>query len=120
MKLRAIFMGRGAGDRFLTRAAGEGDRAPGPAAGRPEDRLRRWRGRMPAVALVPAPSTMLRMVPLPRRPRRGRNRVRAVFARLAPGCVMNQAVQVAILGLALGGVYALMASGLTLIFGVMG
>jgi branched-chain amino acid transport system permease protein len=33
---------------------------------------------------------------------------------------MTQSIQVAILGLALGGVYALMASGLTLIFGVMG
>lgn len=32
---------------------------------------------------------------------------------------MTQIIQVAILGLALGGVYALMASGLTLIFGVM-
>jgi branched-chain amino acid transport system permease protein len=33
---------------------------------------------------------------------------------------VTQAVQIAILGLVLGGVYALMASGLTLIFGVMG
>jgi branched-chain amino acid transport system permease protein len=33
---------------------------------------------------------------------------------------MTQSIQVAILGLALGGAYALMASGLTLIFGVMG
>jgi branched-chain amino acid transport system permease protein len=33
---------------------------------------------------------------------------------------MIQAVQIVILGLTLGGVYALMASGLTLIFGVMG
>jgi branched-chain amino acid transport system permease protein len=33
---------------------------------------------------------------------------------------MTQAVQIAILGLTLGGVYALMASGLTLVFGVMG
>jgi branched-chain amino acid transport system permease protein len=34
--------------------------------------------------------------------------------------VIVQSIQIAILGLALGGVYALMASGLTLIFGVMG
>jgi branched-chain amino acid transport system permease protein len=33
---------------------------------------------------------------------------------------MNHAIQLVILGLTLGGVYALMASGLTLIFGVMG
>ena len=33
---------------------------------------------------------------------------------------MNQSIQLVILGLTLGGVYALMASGLTLIFGVMG
>ncbi|MGH6942785.1 MAG: branched-chain amino acid ABC transporter permease, partial [Geminicoccaceae bacterium] len=33
---------------------------------------------------------------------------------------MTQLVQILVLGLALGGVYALMASGLTLIFGVMG
>jgi branched-chain amino acid transport system permease protein len=33
---------------------------------------------------------------------------------------MTQGVQILLLGLALGGVYALMASGLTLIFGVMG
>jgi len=33
---------------------------------------------------------------------------------------MTQSLQIAILGLALGGVFALMASGLTLIFGVMG
>ena len=33
---------------------------------------------------------------------------------------MTHAVQILLLGLALGGVYALMASGLTLIFGVMG
>jgi hypothetical protein len=46
---------------FLTRVAGEGDRR------------RRWRGRMADAALVAAPSTMLRMVPLPRRERRGRN-----------------------------------------------
>ena len=33
---------------------------------------------------------------------------------------MRQSIQIVILGLTLGGVYALMASGLTLIFGVMG
>ena len=33
---------------------------------------------------------------------------------------MKQIIQLVILGLTLGGVYALMASGLTLIFGVMG
>ena len=33
---------------------------------------------------------------------------------------MTQLIQILLLGLALGGVYALMASGLTLIFGVMG
>ena len=33
---------------------------------------------------------------------------------------MTHAVQILLLGLAFGGVYALMASGLTLIFGVMG
>lgn len=33
---------------------------------------------------------------------------------------MNQSIQIMILGLTLGGVFALMASGLTLIFGVMG
>ena len=33
---------------------------------------------------------------------------------------MNQSIQLVILGLTLGGVYALMAAGLTLIFGVMG
>ena len=33
---------------------------------------------------------------------------------------MTHAIQILLLGLALGGVYALMASGLTLIFGVMG
>ena len=33
---------------------------------------------------------------------------------------MTHPIQILVLGLALGGVYALMASGLTLIFGVMG
>ena len=33
---------------------------------------------------------------------------------------MRESIQLVILGLTLGGVYALMASGLTLIFGVMG
>jgi len=44
---------------FLPPRAGEGDRR------------RRWRGRILDSALVVAPSTMLRMVPLPRE--RGRN-----------------------------------------------
>ena len=33
---------------------------------------------------------------------------------------MTYSIQILVLGLVLGGVYALMASGLTLIFGVMG
>jgi hypothetical protein len=71
--------------RLLTRAAGEGDRPTGPAFGRPDDRLRRWRGQgrarsrgqgrrpsdqsrgAPATVRVAAPSTMLRMVPSPAR-----------------------------------------------------
>jgi general secretion pathway protein H len=36
----------GDGIVILPRAAGEGNRPPGPAFGRPEDRLRRWRGRI--------------------------------------------------------------------------
>ena len=49
------------GGQFLPREAGEGDRR------------RRWRGRPHCTAPVSAPSTMLRMVPLPRRKRRGRS-----------------------------------------------
>jgi hypothetical protein len=45
----------GARAMILHREAGEGDRR------------RRWRGRMTSAALVAAPSTMLRMVPLARR-----------------------------------------------------
>ena len=65
--------------------SGEGDRPTGPAFGRPDDRLRRWRGQgrarsrgqgrrpsdqsrgAPATVRVAAPSTMLRMVPSPAR-----------------------------------------------------
>jgi hypothetical protein len=50
--------------RCLTREAGEGDRRPVRRS--LGEGGRRWRGRMKDAALAVAPSTMLRMVPLPR------------------------------------------------------